>query len=178
MTTPATEDEQQALRALEQAMQELGAGQSGGDELTIWRRTREVLELMHSLDDQAHKRLGRAYREVTRRATEDGRTPAALCLVRGIAHHQLSEVRALVLRETTRHVMLDGELVSTKRYVRINGELVETKTRVAVTAWRPLADLPPSPEPLHDRDTYYAQHVEGRGLMEPLLAAQRSLAGL
>ncbi len=54
----------------------------------------------------------------------------------------------------------------------------EASMGVAVLVWSPLAELPASTEPLHDRDTYYAQHVEGRGLMEPLLAAQRFLAGL
>lgn len=133
---------------------------------------------MHTLDDQAHKRLGPDYRELTRRASEDGRTQAALTLVRGIAHHHGSEVRALVLRETSLRVMRGGKLVEARKFVRGNGELVEARTRVAVTAWRPLAELPPSMEKMHQRDVYYAQHVEGRGLLEPLVAAHRFLVGL
>lgn len=178
MTSPVTEAERRGLQALGQAMTELRQAQEAGDESTVWRRTREVLNLMHSLDDQAHKRLGPGYRETLRRASEDGRTQAALTLVRGIAHHHGSEVRALVLRETKTRVMLGGKLVETRSFVRLNGELVETTTRVAVTAWRPLSELPTSTEKLHDRDAYYRDHVEGRGLLEPLVAAQRFLTGL
>lgn len=124
---------------------------------------------MHSLDDQASKRLGRDYREVTRRASEDGLTQAALTLVRGIAHHNGSEVQAHVFREAK---MYAGDRPVLKVYL---GDK-ETTVNVAVLAWSPLSALPACTEKAHDRDAYYAQHVEGRGFMEPLVAAQRFLA--
>lgn len=180
MTTPATEAEQRGLQVLGQAMDELRQAQEARDESTVWRRTLEVLNLMHSLDDQAHKRLGKDYREVTRRATEDGRAQAALTLVRGIVHHHGSEVQAPVWRRlgifTARP---NGERVEMRMYTARDGEYVPMEASTALAAWSPLSALPPSPEKhLHDRDTYYAQHVEGLGLMEPLVAAQRFLAGL
>ncbi len=45
------------------------AKEAQADPLRVWRLTLEVLNLMQPLDDQAHKRLGPDYPEVTRRAT-------------------------------------------------------------------------------------------------------------
>ena len=170
-STPATEAERRGLQALGEAINELRQAQEAGDQPTVWRRTLEVLNLMHSLDDQAHKRLGPDYREVIRRASEDGRTQAALTLVRGIAHHHGSEVQAHVFREPKMYV---GDRPVLKVYL---GDR-EASVRVAVLLWSPLSALPASTEKMHDRDAYYARHVEGRGLMEPLVSAQRFLAKL
>jgi hypothetical protein len=60
MTSHGTEAEGRGLQALGQAMDELRqAEEAQADALRVWRLTLEVLNLMHSLDDQAHKRLGR-----------------------------------------------------------------------------------------------------------------------
>ncbi len=182
MTTALpTPGEQSTFQALGQAMEELRAAQeSQAEPVRVWRLTREVLNLMHSLDDQLHKRLGPDYREVTRRATEDGRTQAALTLVRGIAHHHGSEVQALVWRGMELLAVEKDRLVPMKvLFVEAEGS-VEAQTFTMAATWRPLSELPDSTEKqqLHDRDIYYARHVEGRGLMEPLLAAQRFLQGL
>lgn len=206
MTTPATEAERRGLQALGQAMDELMQAcqqggyrgtstalrrthhallqalgqteQSPGNEYTVWSRTMHVLNLMHSLDDQAHKRVGKDYRDVTRRGSEDGRTQAALTLVRGIAHHHGSEVQALVWYRLATFTARGGEFVQATGQIAREGEYVPIDVSIASGTWRPLAELPSTTEKTYDRDTYYAQHVEGRTLMEPLVAAQRFLAGL
>ncbi len=108
---------------------------------------------------------------MTRRASEDGRTQAALTLVRGIAHHHGSEVQAHVFRAAKMYV---GD----EEVVRVYLGEAEASVGFAVLVWSPLSALPISTEKMHDRDAYYAQHVEGRGLMEPVVAAQRFLVGL
>ena len=171
-STPATEAERRGLQALGEAINELRQAQEAGDQPTVWRRTLEVLNLMHSLDDQAHKRLGPDYREVIRRASEDGRTQAALTLVRGIAHHHGSEVQAHVFREPKMYVRRPP---GAKGVPRRQGGIGARRRAPVVAPVRP-----PSlhGEEMHDRDAYYARHVEGRGLMEPLVSAQRFLAKL
>lgn len=179
MTTPVTDAERRGLQVLGLALQELRAALPGLNEVDSWRRTLEVLNLMHSLDDQAHRRLKAPYREVTRRATGDGRTQAALTLVRGIAHHHGSEVQAGVWQSMGVFAAVDGAWVPMRiSLAGPEGQDVPMQVATAVMVWRPLSDLPRSTEPMHDRDTYYAQHVQGRPLLEPLLAAERFLVGL
>lgn len=178
MPTPATDAERRGLQSLGQAMDELRQAQEARDAFLVWRRTKAVLEDMHSLDDQAHKRLGPDYRKVNRRASEDGRTQAALTLVRGIAHHHGSEVQALVWRGMEVLAVEKDRLVPMKvLFVEAEG-YVEAQTFTSEVTWRPLSELPDSTEKLHGRDAYYARLVEGRDLMEPLVAAQRFLAEL
>jgi hypothetical protein len=158
------------LRAAEQA--------ASRDELRVWRCTLEVLNLLHSLDDQAHKRIGPEYRAKIRRASEDGRTQAGLTLVRGIAHHHGLDVRAIVWQPVGMFAVQAGELVPIRQYAVQEGKLVPMEVRTAAAVWRPLAELPQSTERLHERDVYYKALVEGKGLIEPLVAAQRFLATL
>lgn len=134
--------------------------------------------MLHVLDEAAVKRLGRDAYYGERAKTEDGRTQAALMLVRGIAHHHLAEVQASMLRESKMFLVQAGGLVPAQTFQVRDGGLVPMSTHMMSRGWPPLSDLPASTEPSHNRDRYYADHVEGKGLVQPLLAAQRFVTTL
>lgn len=171
-----SEGERRALGALVDSLALLQAAVTAQDGGAEWRCTRDVLEWLHVLDDAATTRLGRENYRSRRAATEDGRTQAALTLVRGIAHHHLAEVQASMLRRSTMFsVDADGALVPVQVYAVQASGLVPVTTHSVITGWPPLSDMPASAQPLHGRDRYYADHVEGRELLPTLLAAQRFL---
>lgn len=177
----ATGEERRTFAALEDALDDLQQATLGNDPGLQWRRTLEVLNLLHSLDDQADKRLGSQYRNHLRRRTDDGKILAGLTLARGIVHHYGADVKAIKWAPGEVHVQVNGRWAKASTHVRTPaGGWAKTHPHVAVGAiWRPLAELPPSPEKqLHDRDTYYDELVKGRRLMDPLRAAQRYLGTL
>ncbi len=179
-TVPPTVGEQWTFQALAPALQELAAQPSSPEQL-LWLRTWTVLGLMHSLDDQAKERVTKGRYYPLRAASDDGLTLAALTMVRDLAHHEGHQVQpAVVHRGMEVLAVAEGGLVPLKTYAVQDGGLVELQMTAPSVVWRPYAELPPWPrkQPLHDRDAYYRAHVEGRGLMEPLLAAHRFLAGL
>jgi hypothetical protein len=114
---------------------------------------------------------------VTRRASEDGRTQAALTLVRGIAHHHGCEVQALVWRGMEVLAVEKGRLVPMKVYFVEAEGYVEAQPFTVAAAWRPLSELPPSPEkhsdtrspssPSPDRPTSTAPAPQQRPVTAP-----------
>lgn len=166
MTTSA----ENGLKSLSVELDALRQAVAARDTSEEWRLTRNVLSWLHYLDEVALKRLGKAaYHETLRPQTPDGRTQAALMLLRAIAQHHGPEVQTLVWRPVQ---------VRTGAGLRMTvslggGEPVEVRT--AITEWPALADLPSSRDKAYGRDVFYAQHVQGKTLLEPLEAAQRFL---
>ena len=154
------------------------AEEAQADPLRVWRLTLEVLNLMHSMDDQAHKRLGPDYREVTRRASEDGRTQAALTLVRGIAHHHGSEVQALVWRGMEVLAFEKGRLVPMKVNFVEAESCVERSRSPSRRPGGPDRSCRPRQRSTCTTGTPITPGTSRGGLMEPLLAAQRFMVGL
>jgi hypothetical protein len=182
ITAPPTPGEQWTFQALGPALEELEAQPSSPEHL-LWLRTWTVLGLMHSLDDQAKKRITQAPYYRLRAASDDGLTLAALTMVRDLAHHEGHQVQpAEVHRGMEILAAVEGGLVPLAMFAVGDGGLVPLQITAPSVLWRPYAELPPWPtkrkRKLHDRDAYYRCHVEGRSLMEPLRAAQRFLAGL
>jgi hypothetical protein len=180
-TAPPTPGEQWTFQVLGPALDELEAQPPSAEHL-LWLRTWTVLGLMHSMDDQAKERITKDPYYGLRAASDDGLTLAALTMVRDLAHHEGHRVEpALVHRGMELLAVEKGGLVPLKVYAVGDGGLVDLQMTAPSVLWRPYAELPPWPakkHELYDRDTYYIGCVEGRGLMKPLRAAQRFLAGL
>ncbi len=67
---------------------------------------------MHSLDDQAKRRITEGRYCWLRKASEDGLTLAALTMVRGLAHHEGHQAQPVVVhRPMTAYAVQDGGLV-------------------------------------------------------------------
>lgn len=116
-----------------------------------------------------------------RKQSEDGRTQAALMYVRGIVHHREANVAGELLTPLTlAGVVREDRSIEPIEHVWYfeNGERVGLIGNMYELSrpWPPLSQLP---EPLisekHGRDSYYAAYVQGKALMEPLLAAERFL---
>jgi hypothetical protein len=176
---PPTEDERLALAALGRAIDDLRRAHLAHDVELEWDRTRTVLNWLHSLDELTSARLGPTYKGSLRPADPEGRTQGALTLVRGLAHHRGARLKGQQVFRVEKTVSYFGgqALEVQDRVTFIGGQpfrAAKPETVTMTTHWRPLAELPPlHQKEKHGRDVDYAQHVEGRPLMEPLLAAQR-----
>ena len=175
-----SEGEQRGLRALSASLDALAEG-AERDPDAAWGKTREVLEWLHFCDEAAADRLTPLRYYALRAASADGQAQAGLMLARGLVHHNhAAEVQDLIWKPTETLVMVDGAWKPMMTSVMVDGEWKPMVSSVAVRAWPRLDLLPrlPPGQKTHGRDVHYSQHVEGRALMDPLLAAQRFLVAL
>jgi hypothetical protein len=155
-----------------QLLNALRAAQEGGDGEASWQALFGLLELMHSLDEQAKSTFPKDQDYYKRRAARaDGQALGALTWFRDAVHHGGVEPQEMGLVERKIHIWTGTELKPRKVEMWTGTELKPVKMWGVVQRWPAASAIPPSKYPAHDRDIWYANLVESADLFGPIQMA-------
>ena len=140
----------------------------------VWTATADVLSCLYRCHEAERQADDGFFDDA--RDDDCGRRLLALTWFRGLLDHQGSEVRAVLQRESTFWMKVEGRKVEVSRHMKGTQGRRRVQTRMAQWVWPKRADLPEGfPErrrriggELLGRDGLYERLIEGRSLLDPI----------